>query len=306
MTTLYSLSSDLDDSFTLAKRIGSAPTSTKSDGVSPFYTIPIIQDDSTGAVVSDSVAIAAYLDKTYPSFGPILILPGTMPLQLAFSDAVIGIFAPFRPFFAWGITRRTNDATALYYLKNEAKRSSQHGGAEGGGAREATGKREGEFWENEQVEPCFADTVICAFLRFTRRMVGEESEEWKDIVTWNDGRWGRYLHRTANSDETRLAIQITIHWWLNGIQSCLFALVANDLSSNLTGYITSWDMDTFYQKIQKSDRRLEIWSLDVRFHTAETKHLGPQAISTQDPDHTTPALWCAKVKMELTNTVLKT
>ncbi|KAG7441200.1 uncharacterized protein BT62DRAFT_997376 [Guyanagaster necrorhizus] len=42
-------------------------------------------------------------------------------------------------------------------------------------------------------EPCFADAAICAFLWFTRRMVGEDSEEWKDDVSWNDGRWGRYL-----------------------------------------------------------------------------------------------------------------
>ncbi|KAK0229539.1 hypothetical protein EDD85DRAFT_957296 [Armillaria nabsnona] len=50
----------------LAKKIGASPTSTKPDAVSPFYTIPIIQDDSTGAVVSD---LAGYLDKTYPSSG---------------------------------------------------------------------------------------------------------------------------------------------------------------------------------------------------------------------------------------------
>ncbi|KAG7441167.1 uncharacterized protein BT62DRAFT_552788 [Guyanagaster necrorhizus] len=69
---------ELPDVEALAKRVGAAPTRTKSDGVSPFYTIPIIQDDSTGAVVSDSPAIAAYLDKTYPSSGPVLILTGTM------------------------------------------------------------------------------------------------------------------------------------------------------------------------------------------------------------------------------------
>ncbi len=42
-------------------------------------------------------------------------------------------------------------------------------------------------------EPCFADTVISAFLWLIRSTVGRESEEWKDIATWNDGRWGKHL-----------------------------------------------------------------------------------------------------------------
>ncbi|KAK0435617.1 hypothetical protein EV421DRAFT_1681489, partial [Armillaria borealis] len=57
---------ELPDTEVLTKNIGASPTSAKPDGVSPFYTIPIIQDDSTGAVVSDSAAIAGYLDKIYP------------------------------------------------------------------------------------------------------------------------------------------------------------------------------------------------------------------------------------------------
>ncbi|PBK64019.1 hypothetical protein ARMSODRAFT_515872 [Armillaria solidipes] len=61
--------------------------------------MPIIYDDSIGAVVSDSAVIAAYLDKAYPSSGPVLIPTGTKALQLAFSSAVIDAFAAFRPFF---------------------------------------------------------------------------------------------------------------------------------------------------------------------------------------------------------------
>ncbi|KAK0237553.1 hypothetical protein EDD85DRAFT_727496, partial [Armillaria nabsnona] len=72
---------ELPDIEALAKNIGASLTSTKPYGVSPFYTIPILQDGSTGAVVSDSVAIAGYLDKTYPSSGPVLIPTGTMTLQ---------------------------------------------------------------------------------------------------------------------------------------------------------------------------------------------------------------------------------
>ncbi|KAK0237618.1 hypothetical protein EDD85DRAFT_1022854 [Armillaria nabsnona] len=75
---------EIPDVKALAKKIGAAPTSMWPDE-SPKYTIPIIQDHSTGAVISDSPAIAAYLNKTYPSSGPVLIPSGTLALQLAFT-----------------------------------------------------------------------------------------------------------------------------------------------------------------------------------------------------------------------------
>ncbi len=49
---------------------------------------------------------------------------------------------------------------------------------------------EGDFVMGK--EPCFADTVISAFLWSIRSTVGRESVEWKDIATWNDGRWGKH------------------------------------------------------------------------------------------------------------------
>ncbi|PBK91081.1 hypothetical protein ARMGADRAFT_1014299 [Armillaria gallica] len=195
---------ELPDVEALAKKIGAAPTSTKSDGVSPFYTIPIIQDDSTGAVVSDSIDIAAYLDKTYPSSGPVLIPTGTKALQLAFSSAVVDAFAPFRPFFAHNMTKKVNDATAAYFLRvrlgGVAKDAPEGEEREKllTSAKQNLGKinkwfegSEGDFVMGN--EPCFADTAICAFLQFTRTMLGEESEEWKDVASWDDGRWGKYL-----------------------------------------------------------------------------------------------------------------
>ncbi|KAK0237542.1 hypothetical protein EDD85DRAFT_769511, partial [Armillaria nabsnona] len=174
--------------------------STKPDGVSPFYTIPIIQDDSTGTVVSDSAAMAAYLDKTYPSSGPVLVPTGTKVLQLAFSNAVTNTFAPFRPFFTHKITIKMNDATAAYCMR------ARMGGCGGGREREKLwakakdnlGKMNKWFEGNEGDfvmgnKPSYADTASCAFLQSTRTMLGEESEEWKDVASWNNGRWGTYL-----------------------------------------------------------------------------------------------------------------
>ncbi|PBK91108.1 hypothetical protein ARMGADRAFT_1032165 [Armillaria gallica] len=106
---------ELLDIEALAKKIGASPTSTKADGVSPFYTIYILQDGSTGAVVSDSAAIAGYLDKTYPSSEPMLILTGTMTLQLAFADAVNDASNHLRsPLFYSDIAVKMNDRKTVY------------------------------------------------------------------------------------------------------------------------------------------------------------------------------------------------
>ena len=60
-------------------------TSKSPDG-GPLYTLPVIYDPSTGSTVSDSAAIAKYLDKTYPNT-PVLFHKGTDAFQTAFLDA---------------------------------------------------------------------------------------------------------------------------------------------------------------------------------------------------------------------------
>ncbi|KAK0457980.1 uncharacterized protein EV420DRAFT_1620839 [Desarmillaria tabescens] len=157
---------EVPDIEALAKKIGAAPTDMWPDGVTPKYTVPIIQDHSTGAVISNSPAIAVYLDKTYLSIGPVLIPAGTMALQLAFH-------------------RRSEERKEMWAVtkKNLGKMDKWFEGSEGGG----------DFVMGE--EPCFADTVLGAFFWLIRSTVGRESEEWRDIVTWNDGRWGKHLDR---------------------------------------------------------------------------------------------------------------
>ncbi|PBK91118.1 hypothetical protein ARMGADRAFT_1166664 [Armillaria gallica] len=74
----------------------------------------ILQDDSTGAVFSDSAAIAAHLDKTYPS-GPVLIPTGTMTLQLAFADAINDAFNHLRlSLFYSDMAVKMNDRKTVY------------------------------------------------------------------------------------------------------------------------------------------------------------------------------------------------
>ena len=39
----------------------------------------------------------------------------------------------------------------------------------------------------------FADCIVSAFLFWMRRILGEDSAEWKDIATWDGGRWAKLL-----------------------------------------------------------------------------------------------------------------
>ncbi len=172
---------------------------------SPKYTIPIIQDHFTGAVVSDSPAIAAYLDKTYPSSGPVLIPPGTLALQLAFTDAVEAAFEHLRlPLFYADFATKLNDGTAVPLREKFGVKLIAPEGEERekmwATTRENLGRMNKWFEGSESDfvvgdEPCFADTVISGFFWLIRSTVGRESEEWKNIATWHHGRWGKHLDR---------------------------------------------------------------------------------------------------------------
>jgi glutathione S-transferase len=77
----------------VSKEHGFAPTSTRPDG-SPHYTLPAIRDQETGRAVTDSFAIAQYLDEKYPA-RPV-IPSGTESLQTAFVDGLMATIGTVR------------------------------------------------------------------------------------------------------------------------------------------------------------------------------------------------------------------
>jgi len=40
----------------------------------------------------------------------------------------------------------------------------------------------------------WADFFLGAFLMYIKNIKGEDSEEWKDVASWNEGRWKNLLH----------------------------------------------------------------------------------------------------------------
>ena len=77
---------------TLCKKIGSTPTFTRRSR-EPLYSLPVIYDPNTKSVVSDSGAIARYLDRTYPDTRT-LIPAEADALTAAFGAALWTVFNP--------------------------------------------------------------------------------------------------------------------------------------------------------------------------------------------------------------------
>jgi len=85
-------------------KLGAAAPESNADGT-PYYCLPLIHDAATGAVVADSLAIAVYLDKTYPGTARLFpdIAPDDLPAVTgpgAAQDLSTGPLAKYHAFIA--------------------------------------------------------------------------------------------------------------------------------------------------------------------------------------------------------------
>jgi glutathione S-transferase len=181
--------------------IGAAPTSTKASG-EPHYTLPVIRDCHTGAVVSGSLAIAHYLDKTFPST-PALIPAGTGVLQAAFEDAfesmIIRALFPALVNDSWSLLGpRSADywkpvVEAFYGKKLEEvcpegeARDEQWKIVQKAFADIASWSRfeQGTFVMGDSIS--WGDVVIASWLAWTRRTVN--GKRWQELLGWDGGKW---------------------------------------------------------------------------------------------------------------------
>ncbi|KZP11390.1 hypothetical protein FIBSPDRAFT_871674 [Athelia psychrophila] len=189
----------------LCKKIGAA----KTNSAAAAYTLPVIHDPAHNAVVSDSIEIARYLDKTYPDTTP-LFPCGSQALQAAFQSAhqsavvqatYLLMIPPScaklnpasEPFF-----RRAREAN--FGMKMEEfsplgpTRDLQWKTLSAGHQAIASWlaqNEQGPFVMGAQIS--YADATIAAYLIWMRTVFGSESAEWKDVLTWQDGRWAAYM-----------------------------------------------------------------------------------------------------------------
>lgn len=193
----------------LCQKIGAAPTSKGPDG-SPKYTLPVIFDPNTRTAVSESAAIARYLDKTYPDT-PALIPPETDALHAAFLHTFAALAKNLLPVMVRATSVQLNPRSEEYFrTTREAmfgakmeevapvgseKRAEYWTGVEKvlhlfAEWLEADGKQK-SFFLGEKV--AFADIAIASFLVWVRVVLGKESKEWTDVLTWDGGRWARLI-----------------------------------------------------------------------------------------------------------------
>jgi len=177
---------------------------------SDLYTLPGIYDPSTGVGLSDSLAIAQYLDEKYPET-PKLFPNGTVGLQASFTEAtfisrVVGV----RQFMGVITMSRLNPPSAEYFKKTKEAQvgmtfeqmmpKGDRAAEEWNKFRDGLGKVDAWFAQTDDSGPfllgaeiSWGDIVVGAFLIWLKVILGEDSKQWRDISSWHRGRWGAML-----------------------------------------------------------------------------------------------------------------
>ncbi|KAJ7645542.1 hypothetical protein DFH06DRAFT_1211663 [Mycena polygramma] len=194
----------------LCKKIGAEPSMIRKNG-NPYYSLPVIQDPKTGAVISDSARIATYLDSTYPDT-PKLIPAVTHVLHKAFFAAYDSATDPLVPYIIPAVAKILRPSSEEYFVRT---REASFGKKlpdvvpTGEAHEEAWKKVEDGFgkvdkWLNEGPnkgapfvmgdQVSFADFMIAGEMQWCKTGFGEDSELWKDMMKWHGGRWAKLVN----------------------------------------------------------------------------------------------------------------
>ncbi|EGN93796.1 hypothetical protein SERLA73DRAFT_188903 [Serpula lacrymans var. lacrymans S7.3] len=184
--------------------IGARPTGINKDG-SGLYTLPVIEDPSTRAVISDSFAIAEYLDENYPSAAA--LFPGdTKALIKAFDSASMNLISFTTKMMSVKASGILNPVSAMHYVRT---REHRHGlkwkdflpaGQE---RREIWNDLETSFgvldhWYAKSTGKwilgdtvSYADILTASRINWFRVLL--EQEQWTEMSSWHGGRWKAIL-----------------------------------------------------------------------------------------------------------------
>lgn len=169
------------------------------------YTAPAIYDPSTGTYLADSTLIAQYLDETYPDT-PAIFPKNTIGLQLAFEDAYISSISSLFPFgflTIWKVLNSESKGHLRSALEKMIGATLEDAYPTGERAVEqwallkaGLGKVDAWYAKTDTVGPfalgdliSWSDIVVASFTISIRVCFGEESQQWKDVSSWHDGRW---------------------------------------------------------------------------------------------------------------------
>ena len=196
------------------KRIGGAPTGKWSDG-RDYYSLPAIHDSTTDKVITDSARIAAYLDETYPD-RPVLYPPGSRAASAMLEYVVRQNFSlPIFPVNLPAAHSILNPHSQVYFRATREKMFGKklEDFAPPGPARDGVWKTVKEgldrlagFYDQNGEDKLFlfgdtfsfADTIVIGYLLWTRIVLGPESDEWKTLASWNNGKWEKLVESTKH------------------------------------------------------------------------------------------------------------
>lgn len=185
------------------KKLGASCTEKRADG-SPLYTLPVIHDPSTGAVIAESGLIAEYLDVTYPDT-PKLFPSGTKALQYGFLVAHRPTLGALWQLIMPATTAILNPRSQVYFektkfgpnLKDEilsGKEREEQFAKLREGFKVIDGllqKEDGPFVMGQTVT--FVDLVIAGYIMWIKKVWGARSAEWIEVKGWHMGRWAALL-----------------------------------------------------------------------------------------------------------------
>jgi glutathione S-transferase len=202
---------DFADIESVCIQLGAKPTGIKFDGSGrPRYTLPMIHDPRHGPnhIIADSFKIAEYLDKAYPDT-PRLLPQGTKVLQEAF----VSTFeknVKLWPILVPAAHAKLSDRGQGHYRKlvehwvgKKLEELSPPGPVRDGCWKQVREwldvvdkwfqkeDHNGLYVMGETMS--FADIGIASVFTWARKVLGESSEEWQDLIRWNEGRWGRVI-----------------------------------------------------------------------------------------------------------------
>ncbi|KAH6918270.1 hypothetical protein BKA70DRAFT_12145 [Coprinopsis sp. MPI-PUGE-AT-0042] len=189
--------------------------STNDDG-SPYYSLPAIIDDRSGqpSMITGSRNIAQHLDETYPDTPLIFPEPGEEGMNRQAFWAKEDRVVPLYPLIwkqvmkkllsprsqAHFTVARGKDLREWYGGQVETLEDVQISDEEKAEkwkkfksnfelfGEETFGGKEGFRWYlGDKIS--WIDFVVAGILIWIRESWGDDSEEWKDVITWNDGKW---------------------------------------------------------------------------------------------------------------------
>jgi len=177
------------------KSIG-AKQNKRPDG-SDAYTVPVVSDPNTGAIITDSLEIASYLEETYPEKP---IFPNNSEALIrAFDSAYMGLIRPafksvlgrsaeiLSPDSAKFLMEVRSTGFKLPWNEVVAERKLLEKGYSA--VYKWYQKSNGKWIMGDTFS--YADITVACFLLWYKRVLKED--EWAEISSWNGGKWSQVL-----------------------------------------------------------------------------------------------------------------